>query len=76
MTCGTSINHLMDTESGFAPWDLSKAHILVSTPVVVVVVVVVAAAAAAAAAVAFLFHPQPPWKIKLHQFQQTIPFLA
>ena len=25
-------NHLMDTESGFAPWDLSKAHILVSTP--------------------------------------------
>ena len=32
MTCGTSINHLMDTESGLAPWDLSKAHILVSTP--------------------------------------------
>ena len=26
-------NHLMDTESDFAPWDLSKAHILVSTPV-------------------------------------------
>ena len=25
--------HLMDTESGFAPWDLSKAHILVSSPV-------------------------------------------
>ena len=25
--------HLMDTESEFAPWDLSKAHILVSTPV-------------------------------------------
>ena len=25
-------NHLMDTESAFAPWDLSKAHILVSTP--------------------------------------------
>ena len=25
-------NHLMDTESEFAPWDLSKAHILVSTP--------------------------------------------
>ena len=25
----------MDTESGFAPWDLSKAHILVSTPDVV-----------------------------------------
>ena len=24
--------HLMDTESGFAPWDLSKAHILVSSP--------------------------------------------
>ena len=23
----------MDTESDFAPWDLSKAHILVSTPV-------------------------------------------
>ena len=26
--------HLMDTESGFAPWDLSKAHILVSSPAV------------------------------------------
>ena len=26
-------NHLMDTESDFAPWDLSKAHILVSSPV-------------------------------------------
>ena len=26
-------NHLMETESEFAPWDLSKAHILVSTPV-------------------------------------------
>ena len=25
-------NHLMETESEFAPWDLSKAHILVSTP--------------------------------------------
>ena len=25
-------NHLMDTESDFAPWDLSKAHISVSTP--------------------------------------------
>ena len=24
--------HLMDTESGFEPWDLSKAHILVSSP--------------------------------------------
>ena len=24
---------LMETESEFAPWDLSKAHILVSTPV-------------------------------------------
>ena len=28
-------NHLMDTESSFAPWDPSKAHILVSTPVYV-----------------------------------------
>ena len=25
-------NHLMETESEFARWDLSKAHILVSTP--------------------------------------------
>ena len=25
-------NHLMEIESEFAPWDLSKAHILVSTP--------------------------------------------
>ena len=25
-------NHLMETESEFAPWDPSKAHILVSTP--------------------------------------------
>ena len=33
MTCGASMNHLMDTESDFAHWDPSKAHILVSTPV-------------------------------------------
>ena len=32
VTCGTSINHLMDTEYEFSPWDLCKAHILVSTP--------------------------------------------
>ena len=32
LTCGTSINHLMDTEYAFSPWDLCKAHILVSTP--------------------------------------------
>ena len=29
--CDTSINHLMDTESEFSPWDLGKAHILLST---------------------------------------------
>ena len=32
VTCGTSINHLMDTEYEFSPCDLCKAHILMSTP--------------------------------------------